>query len=121
MSRTTSGRRGVIEGMAALTLALSALAACGRQAPEETATTQSMPGADATQESSAAAPNAVGAPLPATTTPSATGTDASGAVNPTDDPMPAGGTTPGGGMSTGATKPGGAASTAAPPNRPGGA
>lgn len=89
--------RGWIGGAAALALSLSALAACGRQAPEETDIAASMPDAGAGQGTTAggsagdgtmSAPNgtpvASGTGAAGTTTPSATGTAASGAVNPTD-------------------------------------
>lgn len=89
--------RGWIGGAAALTLSLSALAACGERAPEENPVAVSMPdhaagqdttpggaGADGTGPSASGAAAPASAPVPGTTTPSATGTTASGAVNPTD-------------------------------------
>lgn len=71
--------------VAAVALSLSALAACGQQAPEETETARSMPDAASTAEPSAADEGGAGvggAAATGTAAPGATGTAASGAVNP---------------------------------------
>lgn len=76
---------------AALLLSLSAVAACGERAPEDNPVAEAMPGASVASNEAAgpvdpAEPTGqtgTDTPLPAQTTPGATGTAGSGAVNPT--------------------------------------
>jgi hypothetical protein len=77
---------------AALLLSLSAVAACAERAPEDRPIAQAMPGADVAAPSVAtgsidpaepADRTGTDAGVPAQTTPGATGTADSGAVNPT--------------------------------------